>query len=142
MPINGLPVKDATKKVAITITPLDIKKGDSKNPGMCAAAQACKRQLGVEDARVHIGNVYIKQGKQWTRFKTPRSLRGEIIAFDRGGKFMPGEYILTPHSPTSRLDARKKKPARWQSGAKKSNKRGKGNKRHTVLGIRMRGANR
>lgn len=41
MAIAGLPVKDATKKITLHITPTDIKKGDSKNAAMCAAAQAC-----------------------------------------------------------------------------------------------------
>jgi len=143
MAIAGLPVKDATKKITLHITPTDIKKGDSKNAAMCAAAQACKRQLHVEDARVHIGYIYIKEkdGKSWTRYRTPQSLRSEIIAFDRGGKFMSGDYTISPTSPANRLDERKKKRSCWQGSGPKGKPK-KTVKRHKTLGIRHYGANR
>lgn len=142
MAINGLPVKDATKKLVLHITPKDIERGNTKNAGMCAAALACKRQLDVEDARVHIGNIYIKQKDHWLRYQTPRSLRAEIIAFDRGGKFMPGDYTVSPHSPNERLEARRKKASRWQGSGPKDKPKKPSKKRHQVLGIRHTGANR
>lgn len=38
---------------------------------------------------------------------TPRYLRSEIIAFDRGGTFARGEYTLSAPQPTKRADERK-----------------------------------
>lgn len=143
MAINGVPVKDASKKITLRITSLDVKRGQTKDAASCAAAQACRRQLHVEDARVHVGCIYIKQkdGKAWLRYRTPQALRSEIIAFDRGGKFMPGEYSLAPFVGEGTLEARAKKPSRWQGGGKPKKPK-LAIKRHKTLGIRHYGANR
>ena len=59
--IDGLPVKNLTKKIKLVITKADCIKGKSKAPNACAAAVACTRQLpGCIEARVHVGRVYIK----------------------------------------------------------------------------------
>ena len=90
--INGIKCVDATKAVTIHIEPADIKKGNTKNPSACAAAQACMRELNANAAKIHIGRSYLLIDKRWIRFKTSRALRTEIVAFDRGGTFEPGEY--------------------------------------------------
>lgn len=136
MEISGKKVVDGAKKIILAIGPTDIKNGDTKDPASCAAAQACMRQLGVAEARVHIGRVYVKKGNVWVRFKTSKALRTEIIAFDRGGSFAPGEYTLEVMQPSKRKGKR-------QGGAVS---RKTGNKRkqayHTVAGVRAHGANR
>ena len=137
MHIAGLPVKDATKQVTLTITKRDVHNGDTKNPSACAAALECKRQMGVTDVRVHIGRTYVKLDDKWLRFRTAGSLRNEIIAFDRGGKFEPGTYTLMPVPPQDRFGHRRPKP----SGLGKT-KRIKRAKIHVVAGVRERGANR
>lgn len=137
MKINGWPVVDATHGIKLTISERDVSNGKTKNPGSCAAALACQRLFHTADSRVHIGRVYIKNEKKkcWVRYFTPRSLRTEIIAFDRGGAFEPGEYTLAKSNPADRLGAfRKTGP-----------KTGKAKKRahyHTTVGIRQHGANR
>src|ERR1700742_1850454 len=95
MEINGKRVVDAIKPITIHITQRDTKEGDNKNPSSCAAARAVKRDV-VEcvSARVHIGRVYVETPKKWIRYNTPDALRTEIIAFDRGGTFAPGQYKL------------------------------------------------
>lgn len=101
--IEGLPIIDAKAPVVLTITPGDIRKADPKDPGACAAARACWRQFRVE-ARVHMGRVYVRTAKDhWTRYLTPPSLRTEIVAFDRGGTFQPGNYVLPAPQPSKRL---------------------------------------
>lgn len=90
---EGLPVRDATHSVILHVQPRDISGSKSKKPGGCAAARAIKREQGAE-ARVHLGRVYVKRGKHWDRYMTPRNLRDEIIAFDRGGVFEPSEVTL------------------------------------------------
>lgn len=135
MKINGLPVRDATKKVVLKIAPSDCKFGSSKEPGMCAAAKAALRQVPkCSEARVHIARTYLKIGDHWLRFQTSMALRGEIITFDRGGKFEAGEYELNP-LPKSMLLTRGK-----ATGSKPKLKRGrKGHHRsppHRIKGVR------
>lgn len=95
MEINGKKVVDARKPVEIHITQRDALVGANKNPSGCAAALAAKRDIaGCVSARVHIGCVYIEQKNHWVRYLTPKALRTEIVAFDRGGSFQPGDYVL------------------------------------------------
>src|SRR4051812_25480409 len=96
MEIKGVRVKDATRPITIEIKDRDVKNGNTKNPAACAAALACKRTFNGAETRVHIGRTYVKLGKEWVRFRTPLSLRTEIITFDRGGTFAPGKYTLQP----------------------------------------------
>ena|SRR5882762_1769533 len=155
MEINGKKVVDATKAVTINITNRDVTDGDNKNPSGCAAARAAKRDIpSAINARVHIGRVYIEKPDKWVRFETPHALRTEIIAFDRGGSFEPGEYKLTPPSATiAQRAAYRLRISR--SGSNTSRNRGEHPakrprkalvvakvKRHEVTGIRPKGANR
>lgn len=96
MKIEGKPVKDANKQLQITIMPRDVKAGALKNATSCAAAQALVRSGVCQEARVHVNRTYLKEGDKWTRYQTPPALRSEIVAFDRGGTFEPGEYKLLP----------------------------------------------
>ena len=140
MEINGIKVVDAKKPLKLHITTGDVKKGANKNPGSCAAAQACLKLPGVTQARVHISKTYIQVGNRWMRFDTPKSLRSEIIAFDRGGKFAAGEYTLKPVIPAH-------KPTGKSQGTATSQSRPYGSKKkkrayHVVKGLRKHGAAR
>lgn len=101
MKINGLQVVDAKTPIHLIITANDIKKGDTSNPDSCAAAVACMRQLDCRAAKVHMGCIYILNGKKWYRYLTPGSLRSEIIAFDRRTSFKPGTYKINPPKPSA-----------------------------------------
>lgn len=96
MRINGYPVVDSKKKVVLTVTPLDVKKGRVKSPDACAVAIACVRQLGCKQAVVHATRTYLRIDMKWTRYFSPAAIKNELIAFDRGGKFEPGKYTLEP----------------------------------------------
>lgn len=102
--INGLPVKDGKKSISIMVTPQDIKRAHVKDPTMCVAALACRRELGCTEARVHIGRTYLRFNGHWDRYITSPNLRTEIVSFDRGGKFTPGEYALLKMQPSRRTD--------------------------------------
>lgn len=136
MKIKGLPVRDATKKVKIVIAASDAKFGSSKEPGMCAAARACLRQVpNCSEARVHIARTYLRFGDHWLRYQTAEALRDQVITFDKGGKFDPGEYYLNV-LPKSMLLSRGK-----ATGSKPKYKHGrKGAKKrispHRILGVR------
>ncbi len=101
-------VQDANGHLILEILPKDIKRATLKNPGSCATARACRRQVHRE-SRVHLTRMYIKKngGDIWYRYFVPNALRAEIIAFDRGGTFLPGRYILMPPNPRAKLGVRR-----------------------------------
>ena len=108
--MDGLPVKDANHPLVLNIKTCDIqgsKKADASN---CAAARALKRELGSQ-AKVYLTRTYVKVGKVWARFITPQSISREIVAFDRGAQFEPGEYVLNPPSKKQRLGIKRKSGA-------------------------------
>src|SRR5262249_36742408 len=98
MKIAGKLVRNAKKPVTLIITSNDVKKGAAKDPGACAAALACMRQLGATEARVHVGRTYIKIEDEWMRYNTPVALQKEIVAFDRGG-LLSRESTPLSHCP-------------------------------------------
>jgi hypothetical protein len=129
--LEGLPVVDAKAGLLIQIKKCDILGSTKADPNNCAAARALRREYGSE-ARVYLTRTYVKTGKVWGRFITPASIAREIVAFDRGASFEPGEYVLNPPPKTLRLDY-KKKP----TGPKKD-KNGKSNKpRHVTASVRQ-----
>jgi len=150
MEINGKKVVDATRGARIVITERDAREGANKSPSSCAAARAAKRDVPeCISARVHIGRVYIETPKQWVRYFTPERLRTEIVAFDRGGSFEPGEYELKPPSKGERDSERKKLRNGSQTNRDKmgpSPTKGPRKvkvariKRHAVAGVRPKGA--
>lgn len=106
MKIDGLTVIDATKPIKLVITKRDIELGNTKNPAACAAARAAVRQFHVEAARVHLSRVFLKINGKWRRYEAPGSLRTEIVSFDRGGGFRPGEHYLAAPRPSHKTGAR------------------------------------
>jgi len=100
--INKLPVLNAKHSLELHITTTDCTRAEVKDPARCAAALAIRREFHPIDVRVHLGRVYVRQNNSnWQRYLTPKSLRTELIAFDRGGTFTPGTYTL-PAPPKSR----------------------------------------
>jgi len=97
MEINGKKVVDATKPIRLTITAQDVKNGRTKDPGSCAAAKALIRtQPHCTKARVHLGCIYVEQPTKWVRYRTPSSIRTELVSFDRGAEFQAGDYTISP----------------------------------------------
>lgn len=136
--INGLPVVNATKPLAIEVTPRDVKSGDTKDPGACAVALACMH-MGYTEARVHLARTYLRLGNKWLKFRTPQSIRTELISFDRGGDFQTGTYILSAIQPSGRTGK-----AHGVTKARKRRQRPGQQTRpyHMVSGVRAHGANR
>ncbi len=105
--INGLPVKNGKKSISIMVTAQDVKRASVKDPTNCVAAIACRRDLGCTEARVHVGRTYLRFNGHWDRYHTSPNLRSEIIAYDRSGKFVPGEYVLRRMQPTARANGKR-----------------------------------
>lgn len=148
MEINGKRVKDATKLLRIEITKHDAELGKTKDPGGCAAARAIIRTFkhdGAKAARVHLSRIYVEYPDKWVRYKTPVSLKTEIVSFDRGAssKFTEGSYGLLPIPPTDRTGARKHAQSRSPLRKLPVSKRPKiARSIHQIEGVRARGANR
>jgi hypothetical protein len=130
--IDGLDVHNASTAIRLNVTAADIKKGAPKNPNACAIALAAVRQIkGATAAKVHLSCVYVMIRGEWRRYRTPEYATREIVAFDRGGTFIPGEYDLLPISTASlvrRVDRIRGKAA--------SPKRTKSRPRHVTLDVR------
>lgn len=138
MTIKGRKVVDATKPLVVTIQPRDISKGKDKRPEACAAAKAAVRGIpNCVEARVHLSRVYIKRRDRdvWERYNTGGALRSEIMAFDRGGRFEPGEYTLTPLAPSQRTG--KKSGTETNRNRKSPSKRARKHL-HVAQGVRHR----
>jgi hypothetical protein len=98
MKLGGLPVYDAKEPISFTVTKRDVDRGGVQQPESCAMALACKREQHSKDVRIHLHYSYILEKDHWVRYRTPTSVSREIIAFDRGGTFEPGEYqLLVPY---------------------------------------------
>lgn len=144
MMINGKRVVDAKASLRISIRERDAASGKTKDPAKCAAARAIVRSIvDAKGARVHLGRTYIEYPDKWVRYLTPRSLKTEIVSFDRGTKseYVEGAYTLLAPSPTARLGAR---PASTKTAGKT-----RWTKRphiarihHQIEGVRAHGANK
>lgn len=124
--IDGLPVFDAKKAISLTVTAKDVDNADPKRPNNCAVAIACRRSTQAKEVRVHLGRVYVRTNDQnWQRFITPRPMRSEIIAFDRGGNFEPGTFTLSAPQPSKKATGKRQggkttvKVAKKVAGGKK-----------------------
>jgi hypothetical protein len=104
--ISGLPIVDAKRPITLHITKADIARAaDSiQEPARCAAARACYRELGAKEVRIHMYRAYVRTNDHnWVRYYVDGRLRHEIIAFDRGGSFEPGEYKLSKMPPSMQV---------------------------------------
>lgn len=128
--IDGLPVSNAAAPIRLTITSKDIRDGAPLNSNACAIALAATRHVaGVTAAKAHLGCIYLMIRGNWRRFKTSGALSREITAFDRGGKFWPGDYDLLP-VPVSSLVKRKRPSS--SNGARRHRR----SKPHHTEGVR------
>lgn len=144
--IAGRPVYDAKKRLNISITDEDVKKGARRDQAACAAARSIERCVpGAKGARVCIGRTYVDMGDHWLMFNTPQCLKHEIVAHDRDGKFEPGEYYLQPITPSERERRGQRmgsnKPGARDKGSRDRTPKKARMKPHIVHGIRARGAN-
>tara|TARA_R100000306_G_C4281676_1_gene95404 strand:- start:125 stop:541 length:417 start_codon:yes stop_codon:yes gene_type:complete len=103
MKLKGNKVVDATKDLVLIVMQKDVDFASRKKNHSCAVAKACARQEKME-ALIHLTRVYLRNGEEhWTRYILPPSLRGELIAFDRGGTFIPDTYVLLAPKKSEKL---------------------------------------
>lgn len=94
---------DADRPVEVSVSAKDCKDAKRLNPTECALAQAARRQFKADAVVIGMSSSYVIRGKEAVRFATPISVQREIVSFDRHQDFAPGQYYLTPKSPTARF---------------------------------------
>jgi hypothetical protein len=100
---NVTSVVDATRSTKIEVTKKDASSRAVKNHKECAMAVACKRAFHVDGVVISRSVAYLVKGNQARRFVLPNSVIHEVISFDRGGGFAPGNYALSPPSICNKL---------------------------------------
>jgi hypothetical protein len=108
-------MRDATEPLRIEVLDQDVRasKDSRKNHTRCVVATATCRQEGLntvfDGVLVARSTCYIVRGNVATRYHLPQSVVREIVCYDRGGPFMPGQYQLSvPTAP--REHGKRRKP--------------------------------
>ena len=94
-------VTDAKRDVTITITKRDANHSTPKDHSKCAMAAAAVRTLAIDGAIISTRTAYLIKGNTALRFTVPEHVAREIVAFDRGAKFIEGDYTLIKPGPRS-----------------------------------------
>jgi hypothetical protein len=145
MRINGKRVVDARVNLHISVSKQDARLGKNKDPAKCAAARAIVRTLAdAKGARVHLGRTYVEYPDKWVRYRTPGSLRLEIVSFDRGGIKEHAEGVYTLYAPSSTDRLNHPRQINKPTGKTGSAKRRPHIARvyHQIEGVRAHGANK
>lgn len=87
-------VTDATKGTAIEVTRTDTSSAKRRSHRTCAMAVACKRKLNLDGVIISVKTAYLVKGTKAIRYLVPESVSREIVSFDRGSDFAPGDYKL------------------------------------------------
>lgn len=140
---EGLPLVDAAEDVALAISKHDTTTSRKKDPSSCAAALAGRREFHT-DVRVYMSRMYVldKKNKRWIRFVTPMSVQKEIVSFDRGATFEPGEYVFKAPQKTQVLGHERRGGEDTRTGKKKRAHRMTANVRvnaHEKMSVNTRG---
>ena len=96
-------VEDATRSLKIEVTSRDVSTSKRKAHAECAMAVACKRVKELDGVLIATSVAYLIKGDKATRYEVPNSVAREVVAFDRGAAFEPGEYHLDKPYETKRL---------------------------------------
>lgn len=87
-------VVDATRQAPIEVTKRDAEAKGKKDHTACALAVACKRKFHLDGVLISRCVAYLVKGKQARRFHVPHSISREVVSYDRGAEFSPGQYVL------------------------------------------------
>jgi hypothetical protein len=96
-------VEDATREITIEVTKRDASTAQARDHAQCAMAVACKRAMDLDGVIIAIKTAYLVKGTKALRYMVPESVQREIVSFDRGAAFAPGEYRLRRPEPSTRI---------------------------------------
>ncbi len=101
-----LPVFDSKRPMTLHVDEGVLERSKRKAPNACALAQSCMTKQGVKEVRIHLSRAYVRlNDTNWIRFLVSTRLSTEIKAFDRGGRFAPGDYVLQKITPSKKIGA-------------------------------------
>lgn len=92
-------VLHAKKPVLVEVRPSDCREGKKLNTDECALAKATKRQFKADGVAIRLSDSFIIKGSTAIRFKTPETVKREIVSFDRHHDFAAGSYRLSSAPP-------------------------------------------
>lgn len=95
---------DSSRNAKIEVTKGDEATSRKKSHKGCAMAVACKRKFHLDGVIISRNRAYLVKGTQARRFTLPPSVSREVVSFDRGGGFEPGEYQLSKIPEGMKLD--------------------------------------
>lgn len=124
-------VEDAVRPIKIAVSTGDTRSRAVKDHNACAMAVACKRSLSLDGVIISRSTAYLVKGRRATRYKLPSSVSREVVSFDRGAGFAPGDYVLSAVPVNQRLGMR--------TGGDKDEETGNGRPkqfRHLTTGVR------
>jgi len=98
-----LKVVDATTPLTLTIPNSINKIAKRNNPMACGIACEVKKDPNVDHAVVSRRMLYILKDGIATRRAVSLNGTVSLLAFDRGGSFLPGVYTFLPPSKSHRL---------------------------------------
>ena len=87
-------VKDAKGRLVVTVAARDKAAAKKLRHKECALALACRRQFHLDGVLIARSRAYLVKGDTATRYELPMAIQKEIVSFDRGGGFDPGQYAL------------------------------------------------
>lgn len=103
----GIRVIEAKRPMIVSVNATDVQRARSKRPTACAMARACKRSHPeIQEAFFFKSCAYLQESDKITKYLLPSSVQKEIVAFDRAREFEPGNYHLSPVSPSQRRGVR------------------------------------
>ena len=123
-------VTDADESISLEVTKEDEKNASKKDLNGCAMAVAAKRCLKLKGVIISRSKAYLIKYNKAIRCELPASVQKEIVSFDRGGGFAPGEYHLSPPSKTARLGSQ------YKGGNMRNRNLRPKLKRHMITGVR------
>lgn len=126
-------VTDADDDLVVEVTAQDVKHSSKKDHIRCAMAVATQRQLHSTGMIVSPSMAYVVTKKHAVRFRLPEAIRKEIVSFDRGAGFEPGQYKLEKPPKSARLGSRSE---RTESKSKNHSSSGKKRFVHLTQGLR------
>lgn len=95
-------IENSDKSIVVSVSSKDCALGKKLESSECALAKAVKRQYKADGAVIAMHNSYIIRGTHAIRFHTSEAVKREIVSFDRHNDFAPGDYKLSPVSPSAR----------------------------------------
>jgi hypothetical protein len=111
-------IEDASKPVVVEVTPNDVATSNVRDPAMCAFAKACYNKFNADGVIIGLSTSYVIIGERAIRYRNTQGLIREIVSFDRKAGFEAGTYMISPHSPASRLGLYKGRETHPRSNGK------------------------